>query len=334
MKKIFKWLGILVAIFLVLVIAGIGYVKLALPDVGKAPDLKVDVTPERVERGKYLANSVTVCMDCHSKRDFTQYSGPLTSGTLGQGGEVFDQKLGFPGVFYSANITPYKLKNWTDGEIFRAITTGVNKDGKAMMPVMPYHYYGQIDKEDIYSIIAYLRTLPEIKSDVPASKPDFPFSIIINTIPHKGEPMTRPSPSDTLAYGRYLITATGCVECHTKVDEHAQLIAGTEYGGGREFNMPWGTIRTANITPDATGIGSWSREQFVNRFKSYVDSNYHSPQLDMSDFNTIMPWTMYGRMTENDLAAIYTFLRTVKPIAHTVENLLPKGNWPAKNKNN
>lgn len=330
MKKVFKWIGIIIALFIIVIITGIAYIKLALPDVGKPQDIKVAITPERVQRGDYLANSVAVCMDCHSTRDWSKYAAPLVQGTLGQGGEIFDQKMGFPGTFYSANITPYRLKNWTDGEIFRAITTGVNKDGKAMMPVMPYHYYGQVDTEDIYSIIAYLRTLPEIKNDVPVSKPDFPFSIIINTIPHKAAPATKPASSDTLAYGKYLVTMSACVECHTRVDDKAQLIAGTEFGGGREFALPGGIVRTPNITPDATGIGSWDRAQFISRFKMYADSNYHAPAVEATDFNTIMPWMMYSRMTESDLSAIYAYLRTLKPINNTVEKFTPKGQLASK----
>ena len=323
MKKVLKWLGIVVIVFVVLILGLVGYIKFFMPDVGPAPELKIELTAERVARGEYLANSVAVCMDCHSTRDWTQYSGPI-SGNLGGGGEVFDQKLGFPGVFVSKNITPYRLKDWTDGEIFRAITTGVNKDGKAMMPVMPYHYYGQVDKEDIYAIIAYIRSLPEVKNEIPESKPDFPFSVILNTIPHVGNAQTIPDMGDTVAYGGYLVKMSGCVECHTRVDDKAQLIAGTEFGGGREFNLPWGTIRTSNITPDATGIGSWSRESFVSRFKMYADSSYQSPELTMDDFNTIMPWTMYARMTETDIVAIYKYLRTVKPITNMVEKYTPK----------
>ena len=67
--KILKILGILVAAVILLAIIGIGYVKAALPNVGEAPELTVDVTPELLARGEYLANNVTVCMDCHSQRD-------------------------------------------------------------------------------------------------------------------------------------------------------------------------------------------------------------------------------------------------------------------------
>lgn len=325
MKKVLKWFGVILAVFAVLVCGGIGYVKFMLPNVGKAPELKVEVTPERVERGKYLANSVTVCMDCHSKRDWSQFAGPMVAGTEGAGGEIFDRNMGFPGVFYSKNITPAGLSKWTDGEIYRAITSGVTKDGKALFPVMPYHYYSKMDKEDIYSLIAYLRTLPAIESKIPEREIDFPLSIIINTIPHPAEPMTKPDPSDTVAYGRYLVNAGGCVECHTKVDDKAQLIAGTEFGGGREFKLPGGILRTANITPDATGLGYWSREKFIRAFKQYKDSTYTSPKLVMTDFNTIMPWNMYANMTEYDLSSIYAYLKTVTPIQNTVTKFTPGG---------
>src|SRR6202012_5065901 len=112
---------------------------------------------EKIERGRYLANYVTVCMDCHSTRDWSKFSGPLKEGTLGQGGELFNQKFGFPGTYYSRNITPEGISRYTDGELFRLITTGVTKEGKPMFPVMPYPYYGKMDPDDIMCVIAYIR---------------------------------------------------------------------------------------------------------------------------------------------------------------------------------
>src|ERR1043165_8012 len=106
MRKVLKWSGRLI-ILIILVIAGfVGYVKLFLPNVGEPKDIKITYTPERVQRGQYLANSVAVCMDCHSTRDWTQFSGPIKQGTFGIGGEKFTRELGFPGNFYSRNITP------------------------------------------------------------------------------------------------------------------------------------------------------------------------------------------------------------------------------------
>lgn len=319
MKKLFRVLGIILLIIIVAIAGLISYVKIALPNVGDAPELKVEATPERIARGKYLANSVTLCVDCHSTRDWSKFSGPITPGTFGKGGERFDHSMGFPGVYISKNITPFGISRYTDGELYRVITTGVNKEGKAMFPVMPYPYYGKMDDEDIYSIISYLRTLEPIESSVYESQSDFPMSIIINTIPTKGTPTKRPDPSDTIAYGGYLVNASGCIECHTQA-EQGQIKKELAFSGGREFAFMAGTVlRSANITPDPeTGIGNWTKANFISRFKAFADSSYVIPTVAPGEFNTIMPWSMYANMKEEDLTAIYAYLKTVKPIKNSV----------------
>src|SRR5258706_10488836 len=176
MKKIFRVLFIILLIVFVAVSGIAVYVKAALPNVGSAPDIKVSITPERVARGKYLANYVSICMDCHSQRDWNMYAGPIIEGTFGGGGEKFSKESGFPGTLYSRNITPYALHNWTDGEIFRAVTSGETKDGKALFPLMGYPAYGKMDREDVYSVIAYLRTLTQSKNEVPERELDFPMN--------------------------------------------------------------------------------------------------------------------------------------------------------------
>jgi hypothetical protein len=114
--------------------------------------------------------------------------------------------------------------------------------------------------------------------------------------------------------------AAGCIECHTQA-EKGKLIAGTEYGGGREFPNPDGSIgRSSNITPDKeTGIGKWTVEQFVTLFRVHSDSATLNTKLNPGAFNTVMPWTMYGKMTTEDLTAIFEFLKTVTPINNKVE---------------
>jgi hypothetical protein len=324
MKKILLILGILVGVVVVLIGGAITYVSTAFPDVGAAPELKIELTPERVERGRYLANSVTVCMDCHSTRDWTKFSAPLKPGTLGKGGERFDHALGFPGVYYSKNITPAGVSRYTDGELYRVITSGVNKEGEAMFPVMPYPYYGKMDDEDIYSLIAYVRSLEPIENQITESVSDFPMNIILKTIPTKGNPVKRPPVSDTLAYGGYMVNASGCIECHTQVDK-GQIIPELAFAGGREFGFPDGSIlRSANISPDPeTGIGKWTKKSFVVRFKFYADSTYVPHSVAPGEYNTIMPWTMYCNMTEEDLGAIYTYLRSVTPQKNVVTKFTP-----------
>lgn len=324
MKKFLKIFSRVLLVLLVIVIGIVAYIKLALPNVGKAPNLTIEKTAARVARGEYLANHVTVCIDCHSTRDWSRFSGPITEGTLGKGGDLFDQKFGFPGAYYAKNITPEGISRYTDGELFRVITTGVTKEGRAMFPVMPYQYYGRMDEEDIYSIIAYIRSLQPIKNEVPESSSDFPMNIIINTIPTKAAPTKMPARTDVVNYGKYLVNAGACKECHTQF-EKGKLIEGTDFGGGREFPFPDGAvIRSGNITPDAaTGIGGWSESAFLAMFRVRSDSATLATKLKPGDFNSIMPWTMYGKMTDEDLKAIYAYLKTVTPIKNAVVKYSP-----------
>ncbi|MES3017293.1 MAG: c-type cytochrome [Bacteroidota bacterium] len=318
-RKVKSGIKYVVLGLIAIIIGVLSYVSFALPDVGEPEDIKVEITPKRIERGSYLANSVSSCTDCHSERDWNKFAGPLVEGTMGKGGEEFNQKYGFPGKFFAKNITPFALKDWTDGEILRAVTAGVNKNGKALFPLMPHPNFGKLDREDIYSIIAYLRTLTPIENFVPESEPDFPMNFIINTIPQKAEFTKIPNPANPVAYGAYLFTAASCGDCHTK-KEKGTPVAGMELAGGFEFAMPHGgTARSANITPDKeTGIGNWNEEAFLQRFKFYSDSAYQPIDVKDGEFNTVMPWTRFSTMKTEDLKAIYAYLRTVKPIRNEV----------------
>ena len=324
MKKVIKILVYTLALIVVAIIVLVTYVKLALPNVGKPEQISIERTPERIARGKYLANSVTVCIDCHSTRDWNQFSGPIIEGTEGKGGEVFDQKFGFPGSFHARNITPASLSNWTDGEMLRAIASGVDKNGKALFPVMPHPNYGKLDREDLYSIIAYIRSLKPIEHQVPASVPDFPMNFILNTIPQKATYSKRPDTSNVLAYGQYIFTAAACNECHTKKEKGAP-VAGMELAGGFEFSIgSGGIVRSANITPDnETGIGKLTESEFLQKFKHYNDSSYLNPIIKKNTINTVMPWMMYRNMKEQDLKALFAYIKTFKPIKNVVVKYTP-----------
>jgi mono/diheme cytochrome c family protein len=324
MKTIWKILLIAVIVIVAGIAGLIGYVKLILPRMGAPPDIKVEMTAEKIARGKYLANHVAVCMDCHSRRDWNKFAGPVISGSFGAGGEVFDHNAGFPGSIISRNITPAGIGNWTDGELFRTITTGVNKDGKALFPVMPYFSYGRADEEDIKAIIAYIRTLSPIENKVPPSKYDFPVNLIINTIPKEAALTHMPDRSDQTSYGKYLVNFAACTECHTPVEKN-KPIPGMEYTGGWEFMLPTGgVVRSMNLTADMkTGIGGWTKDVFVGRFKTYRDTVFIPYAIQPKSFNTIMPWLMYSGMSEEDLGYIFDFLRTLKPVEHKVEKFSP-----------
>lgn len=317
-----RLLVIIPAVLILLIIAFVFYLKFALPNVGPAPEIKVEITPDRLERGEYLATSLMGCVDCHSLRDYTKYSAPVTGHPFAGGGPEFVEEFGAPGNFYAPNLTPFHLEDWTDGEIYRAIAEGVSKDGRALFPGMPSHLYGKSSKEDIYAVIAYLRTLEPIENTVPAPEAKFPFSLIMNTIPKKADHHEIPDKSDLVAYGEYVINSAACIECHTPM-ERGQYIMEKAYAGGREFIMPNGIVRTSNLTPDPeTGIGAWTEETFITRFKIYADSLY-IPNDVGEGFNTMMPWTMYAKVDEYDLKAIYAYLHSLEPVKNTVVKFTP-----------
>ncbi|MBS4072583.1 MAG: cytochrome c [Algoriphagus sp.] len=313
MKKIFKVFAYLLGAIVLLLVCALAFLQLGFPKVDAPEEITIEYSPDRIERGAYLANHVTVCMDCHSKRDFSEFSGPPTPGTLGAGGDRFDHSMGLPGVFYARNITPFGISDYTDGELFRLITTGVTKDGRPMFPLMPYPYYGKMDREDIHDIIAYIRSIPPIETEIPESKADFPVNLILRTMPQNAQLVQKPDPSDQVAYGGYLVNASGCIECHTQLTPQGVINAELAFSGGRSFPFPDGSVVTSsNITPDAeTGIGNWSEEMFVQRFKQYADSAYVNPKIAPGEFNSIMPWMMYSGMKENDLKAIYAYLMSL-----------------------
>lgn len=282
----------------------------------------VKTSPERVERGRYLTTHVAACMDCHSRRDWSRLAGPILPGTLGAGGQEYGKNYGLPGRYYGRNLTPAALKNWSDQELLVAITAGVDKRGKPLFPLMPYRNYHQMQVDDATAIIAYLRTLEPIVNDVPPSRTPVPLKLALRLMPHRAVLRTERRPGDMttlsgVAYGRYLTQLAGCADCHTK-RIGGNLAKQAPFAGGMAVRMEHGTVRSPNLTPDPeTGIGRWSRADFLARFGAYDPATYKAPAV-AGGFNTIMPWTLYAGMTDRDLGAIYDYLRTVKPVKNRV----------------
>jgi cytochrome c553 len=325
MKKLYKTLLSISLSLLILILAAMVYVTTALPNAGPAPDLKIELTKERIERGEKLANNVMACMHCHTPQETTQFAHPIKPEMLGAGGVLFGKdKEGLPGNYYSANLTPTNLGDWTDGEIFRAITKGVSKDGRALFPIMPYPNYAKMAPEDIYDIIAYLRSLKPIDNNVPKSESFFPMNFIVNTIPKNTEPGSKPDNSDPVAWGKYLVTAASCMDCHTP-KEKGNNIPGMDLAGGMEFFMEDGSIiSSANISPDLqTGIGAWTEDRFIAKFKTYADSSYQNLEIQKGEFNSVMPWINYSRLSEDELKAIYAYLKEFDPVKNAIVRFTP-----------
>jgi len=315
-KVLWVVIGVLVAVPLLL----LGALFALTPRVQAASTETVERTPARIARGEYLARHVSGCVDCHTAHDYSRRGAPET-GPLGAGGFCLREEDGFPGHLCSANITSDRTAGvgaWTDGELLRAIRDGVDRDGHALFPMMPYEKFSHLGDEDLRSIVAYVRTLPPSPKVTPPKHLRFPLSVLIRLAP---KPVTAqvppPSPSNTLAYGEYLTTAAACEDCHTPTDKGKPL-PGMRFAGGQLMKGPWGTVRTANITPDdATGIGRMTRAQFVARFQAMaaLPSDQPAPATGQS----VMPWSAYGGMTAQDLGSVYDYLRTIPKVHHAVQ---------------
>ena len=233
LRRIARLFLYLLAVVVLAVAGGFSYLFLALPRVAPPATLQVPRTPERIARGQYLSRHVAGCSDCHGERDWTKYSAPQMREREGHGGMAF--RIGV-GTLYAPNITPVRLSTWTDGEVLRAMTSGVSKDGSPLFPLMPYDAYPA-------DVAGRRRVDHRVHPDAAAGRArraaielNFPMNLIVRTMPSPAPPLPEkaPDPSDRLAYGKYLTTIASCVTCHTQM-ERGQPVPGMAFAGGLEF---------------------------------------------------------------------------------------------------
>ena len=291
-------------------------------DMIPAKDIIIEATPERISRGKYLANNVTGCMSCHSGTDPSYFGRGLPiEGKEGAGGFHIKAKMGPMGSMdiYTPNITPAAIGDWTDGELLRSITAGVNNKGESLFPIMSYESYHNMDKDDAYSIVAYIKSLKPIDEIHPKKKIKGMIKLIERSMPKPWYPKPKPERTNTVEYGRYLAKIGDCYSCHSTWSRPGKYKEGMEFAGGNDFNLTDGVIvRSSNITPDMeTGIGNRSKENFIGLFKSFKEP-IKLPDGQTHE-NTVMAWSSYAGMTDDDLGAIYDYLQTIKPVNHVVE---------------
>ncbi len=322
MKKPVKILGWALLVVILLAAVGITFTIGWRPFIGpRARALtarKFESTPVRLARGEYLALHVTDCMDCHAGHDWTTHEAPLLPNTLGAGQDMNILK-GFPGKVYAPNITPDPetgAGNWSDDQLARAIREGVGHDGRALFPFMPYPDFRAISDEDLASIVVYLRSLQPVRKQQPPTELIFPVNYLIRSVP---EPLDAPVPDPDIstpeARGKYLVTIAGCTDCHTPQDAHGQPVAGMDFAGGFILDGPWGRVASANITPDPSGIPYYDLAMFTQAIRTgYVKAR---------ELNQIMPWHNYNAMTDQDIAGMFAYIKTFKPVKHRVDNTMP-----------
>ena len=158
----------------------------------------------------------------------------------------------------------------------------------------------------------------------------------------------KPSPKSLVERGQYLVTISGCNDCHTpktmspkgpvlhpmkilsghqadsKLPDIPQGVLGPDKWGAitnhdlTAWVGPWGVSFTANLTPDpATGLGGWTEEMFIKTLRT-------GKHLGTGrDILPPMPWQMIGRMTDDDLKAVFAYLKSLKPIRNAVPQPIP-----------
>jgi len=319
MERFSTWLGrgliVLAAVLVVAISFTIGWRPFLGPRARPLTDRKFESTPERLARGSYLANSVSGCIYCHSEHDWKSEGAPVVESKLGAG-QVFPLS-GLPGTVVAPNITPDSVTGagtWSDDQLARAIREGIGHDGRALFPLMPYEHFRNMTDEDLASVVVYLRSLPPVRNSLPSTEIIFPVKYLIRNAP---QPVTFPvqqdNSNDKVKHGEYLVQISGCSDCHTP-SQRGQPDPALPFAGGFELKGPFGTVTSANITPDVTGISYYDEKLFVQAMRT--------GKVGARMLNPIMPWIMFRNMTDDDLNAEFAYLCTLKPVHHRVDNTL------------
>jgi mono/diheme cytochrome c family protein len=263
-------------------------------------------------RGHYLVRSVVNCAGCHgdTSRTAQELAGediPLS------GGYLFDIP---PGKIYARNITPDPetgLGNVTPQAIARALRSGVGHDGRALLPFMEMQ--GLAD-DDLAAVVSYLKSQPPVHNPVPMHQYTLLGKVVkatalANPVGPKETPLKNAPHGATVDNGRYLVESVAlCGSCHTQRNPMTGAFTGPHLGGSTGFDASaersWSP---PNITSDPTTgrLGNMTEDEFVARFRA-------GRVLEGSP----MPWQGFSRMDEQDLRAIYLYIKSLPPVVHDV----------------
>uniref|UniRef100_A0A7V3E8U5 Diheme cytochrome c-553 n=1 Tax=Ignavibacterium album TaxID=591197 RepID=A0A7V3E8U5_9BACT len=171
----------------------------------------------------------------------------------------------------------------------------------------------------------------------------FIFSACDNSANEKKEK----SHADKVARGEFLVTFGGCGDCHTPkvftpkgpVLDTTKMLSGspsTTQISEVDANLvkpgkwvlftqditaavgPWGASFAANLTPDnETGIGSWNEEMFINAMRTGKHLGAGRPIMPP------MPWELVGHHSDDDLKAMFAYLKSLKPVKNKVPDYMP-----------
>lgn len=254
-----------------------------------------------VERGEYLVEGPMGCGNCHTPQG---PDGPVAGMHLA-GFRIMDVD---EMTAIAANITPGgRVADWTDAELARAIREGIRPDGSLIGPPMPFTFYRGLGDEDLASVVMYLRTLPAVENDPGTSDYRIPLPPAYG--PPVG-PVTAPARGVTVEYGQYLAGPVAhCLECHSPIGPAGPIIDAEHLGtGGFDFPGPWGVSVAPNITGHPEdGIAGYSDADLAAMIRTGTRPG-GTPMLPP------MPYGYFAKMTDDDLAALILYLRTLPPL--------------------
>ncbi|MBL0310099.1 MAG: cytochrome c [Bacteroidetes bacterium] len=317
MKKAFRILLYMVVIVSALAISFIGFIEVrGVPkyDVEEIDFPQVPFDSAMLMNGEKIA--AVQCVVCHRGSD-GKLSGRLLQELPPDFGEI-----------HSANITQSKehgIGKWTDAQIAYLLRTGVKPDGQFLPPYMPK--FPHLSEYDLKSVLVFLHSNINYvqASEIPKvqSKPSFLVKFLTNMvptfkkIPYPFAPIPEPDTNDLPALGKYLVTGRyDCYPCHSRDFKtmnmtYPEKSEGYLGGGNRMMSLDGKERFTANITPDeATGIGSWTKEDFANAMLHSKNKSGHTLRE---------PMLPYNGMTNLEIDAIWKYLETVPAIKNKVD---------------
>jgi mono/diheme cytochrome c family protein len=282
-------------------------------------------TPERLARGKYLVEGLLQCPACHSEVDFSKRPFEVLPGKK-LGGSVFPNvslDLQKPNRVVAPNISPdpeYGAGNWSDAVFVRALRQGIGHDGRTLYPLMPYFYFRNLSDEDLASVIVYERSAAPVHIKRPKTYLTEDLKKAFQPLPPV-QHVPEPDHSDRVQYGKYLVVAGHCDSCHTATDAKGAPFPEMAFAGGAPLIGTWEggkqikTVNALNLTPDPAGISYFDEAMFIGVIRN---GGFKTRPL-----SNIMPWAFFRNLTDDDLKAIFAYLRTLKPVCHHVDNTEP-----------
>lgn len=284
---------------------------------------RVEATPARLERGEYIVTNLASCGACHTTRASGDISdAESTDALLGGQNVMEDDGLGFR--VWIPNITSDEsgVGKWSDDQLMRGIRDGVKPDGSLMVPFMPFGSYQHMSDEDVRSVVAYLRSVPKVKSTRARieNKVPFPLGMIIGMGAMHHAPahdVPPPNNTDPIQRGQYLAYLGHCAECHSLGSMGPIGPDSDEYMSGSRtaFSTPGiGKAYARNLTPDPeTGLGRYSAEQIKQSLLTGKRLDGKVLTFPMAAF---MPHL--SGMKPEDMDALVAWLKSLKPVKHAV----------------